>query len=152
MKDKKVNETEALAADLQAAVEKNNELLNDLQRTRADFENFRKQVELQKAQAVNLAKLNTVSKILPLIDDMNRGISAHTELAPLAKSLEKAMAELGLKKIDSEPGAEFNPDLHEAVTMEEGEGETEVITETLRPGYLYDGAVLRAAMVKVKRA
>lgn len=128
------------------------ELLNDLQRTRADFENFRKQVEVQKEQAKKLAADSTVLKLLPLIDDMSRAISANPEtLAPVAKTLEKTMSELGLKKIETAEGTEFNPDLHDAISMDESDGEKEVIAEELRPGYLYNNEVLRAAMVRVKR-
>lgn len=129
------------------------ELTNDLQRTRADFENYRKQVEAQKHQAMDLARVGTVLKFLPLVDDMERAIGTYqAELTPLRKSFEKTLKDLGLQKIASEPGVEFNPDLHEAVSIEEGDGgETEVIAETLRPGYTYDGNVLRAAMVKVTR-
>ncbi len=127
------------------------ELTNDLQRTRADFENFRKQVEVQKNQAMASAKYATVVKFLPLVDDFSRAIDAYSEqLAPLRKSLDKTLSSLGLTQIDSRPGTEFNPDLHEAISVEDNEGDSEVIAETLRPGYLYDGAVIRAAMVKVK--
>ena len=126
------------------------EMINDLQRTRADFENFRKQVELQKENERKTTKFATVYKILPLIDDFDRAIDTYKELEPLKKSLDKAMNELSLKKIPSENGLEFNPDLHDAV-MVEGEGEKEVISETLRPGYYYENEVLRPAMVKVQR-
>lgn len=128
------------------------ELTNDLQRTRADFENYRKQMDLQKAQAADFARFETVKKVLPLLDDLDRAIAATPELSPLQKNLEKTVSELGLTKIESSAGTEFNPDLHDAVMMEGGEGEHEVIAETLRAGYLYNGAVLRAAMVKVKNA
>lgn len=128
------------------------ELTNDLQRTRADFENFRKQVEAQKTQVKQIEKLATVLRFLPLLDDVDRAISTYPEqLAPLGKSIEKLKKELMLEKINSEPGTDFNPDLHEAVMVEDGEGEKEVIAETLRTGYLYDSQVVRAAMVKVKR-
>ena len=127
-----------------------NELTNDLQRTRADFENFRKQVEVQKENAKKMAQLATVYRVLPLLDDLDRAIESYKELAPLSKSLEKTLKELKLLKIASGEGAEFNPDLHDAV-MVEGEGEKEVIAETLRPGYYYEGEVLRPAMVKVKK-
>ena len=128
------------------------ELTNDLQRTRADFENFRKQVEIQKEQAKKLAADSTVLKLLPLIDDMSRAISANPEtLAPIAKTLEKTMDTLGLKKIETKEGTEFNPDLHDAISMDDSEGEKEVVAEELRPGYLYNNEVLRAAMVRVKR-
>ena len=130
--------------------EKVAELTNDLQRTRADFENFRKQVEIQKENEKNTVKLATVYKVLPLLDDLNRAINSYAELKPLEKSLEKSLQELNLVKIDSSEGAEFNPDIHNAV-MVEGDGEKEVIAETMRPGYYYDGEVLREAMVKVRK-
>lgn len=126
------------------------ELTSDLQRTRADFENFRKQVEMQKEQEKKTVKYATVYKVLPLIDDMSRAIVTFEELTPIGKTLEKTMKELGLERIISDKGTEFNPDLHEAV-MVEGEGEKEVIAETLRPGYYYEGEVLRPAMVKVQK-
>lgn len=129
---------------------KKDELLADLQRTRADFENYRKQMDLQKAQAADFAKYETVKKVLPLLDDIDRAIAATPELKPLEKSLEKTLTELKLNKIDSEPGTEFNPDLHDAVMMEESEGEKEVVAETMRAGYTYNGSVIRPAMVKVK--
>jgi len=126
------------------------ELTNDLQRTRADFENFRKQVELQKEKAKKAAKYATVSNFLPLLDDLDRAISSYDELNPLQKSMEKTLKELSLVKIDSAEGVEFDPDIHDAV-MVDGDGEKEVIAETLRPGYYYEGEVLRPAMVKVKK-
>lgn len=128
------------------------ELTNDLQRTRADFENFRKQVDLQKQQAQQLATYATVMKLLPLLDDMALAIKAHPELEPLQKTLDKTLSELELQPINAEPGVDFNPDFHEAIAMDEGEGEREVISEILRPGYLYQGQPLRAAMVKVTHA
>ncbi len=128
------------------------ELTNDLQRTRADFENYRKQVELQKSQAMDSARYATIMKILPLLDNLDLAIKAHAELQPLEKSLAKTLSELKLEKMHTETGVEFNPDLHEAVIMEDGDGDKEVVSETLRPGYLYEGKVLRAAMVKVKKA
>ncbi len=128
------------------------ELLNDLQRTRADFENFRKQVEIQREQAKKIAQDATILKMLPLIDDMSRAIAANPEtLDPVAKTLEKAMDSLGLKKIETKEGTDFNPDLHDAISMEESDGEKEVVAEELRPGYLYNNEVLRTAMVRVKR-
>lgn len=127
------------------------ELTNDLQRTRADFENYRKQTEIQKENEKKSTRLATVFKVLPLLDDIERAINTYEELKPLEKSLEKTLKDLSLAKIDSNPGTEFNPDLHDAV-MVEGEGEKEIVSETLRPGYYYENEVLRPAMVKVKRA
>lgn len=126
------------------------ELTNDLQRVRADFENYRKQVEMQKENEKKAVKLATVYKILPLLDDLDRAFGAYNELAPVAKSLDKVLKELQITKIPSDVGVEFNPDLHDAI-MVEGDGEKEVIAETLRPGYYYEGEVLRPAMVKVEK-
>ena len=126
------------------------ELTADLQRTRADFENYRKQIEAQKENERKATRLATVYKLLPLLDDLDRAIANYPELKALEKSLQKTFGELGLAKIDSSAGVEFNPDLDEAV-MVEGEGEKEVISETLRSGYYYEGEVLRPAMVKVRR-
>lgn len=126
------------------------ELTNDLQRTRADFENYRRQVEQQKLQYGNVVKNTTVMKLLPLIDDIDRAIAANENLQPLAKSLEKTLKELSLERVETAAGTPFNPDLHEAV-MVEGDGEKEVIAETLRAGYRYDGELIRPAMVKVTR-
>ena len=142
---KKNEQNDGKMVELQA---KYDELVGDLQRTRADFENYRKQVEMQKENEKNATKLATIYKMLPLVDDIDRAISNYAELAPLQKSLEKSLKDLGLSRIDT--SGEFDPDLHEAV-MAEGDGEMEKIAEVLRPGYYYDGAVLRPAMVKVKR-
>lgn len=142
-----------ISPELAAAATQIVELTNDLQRTRADFENFRKQVDLQKSQAMVVAKNATVMKFLPLIDDLSRAISAYPEqLRPLEKSFLSTLQSLGLQIIDSAPGTEFNPDYHDAVSIDDSEDGVEVITETLRPGYTYDGAVIRAAMVRVGHA
>ena len=128
-----------------------NELLEDLQRTRADFENYRKQIEAQKVAEKKLVRNATVMRFLPLLDDVDRAIMTYgEELAPLEKSLEKTLKDLGLTKIAVEVGMEFNPEIFEAV-MAEGDGEKTVISEVLRPGYYYESEVLRPAMVKVKK-
>ena len=149
IKDSKKNEQtpDNPSANLEKTI---NDLTTDLQRTRADFENYRKQMDAQKMQAIEFAKQDTVKKFLPLLDDLDRAINATPELSPLAKNLEKTLGELGLSKINSEVGADFNPDLHDAVMMEESDGTKEVVAETLRAGYTYAGVVIRPAMVKVK--
>ena len=159
MKEKKPNTEQPVEKVVENSTPETNpleakvlELTQDLQRTRADFENFRKQVETQKTQAKQIEKLATIIRFLPLLDDIDRAVLTYPEqLSPLAKSIDKLKKELLLEKINSEPGAEFNPDLHDAVMVEESDGEKEVIAETLRPGYYYNGEVVRPAMVKVKR-
>ena len=101
-----------------------------------------------KENAKKLAENATVLKFLPLLDDLDRAIKTYDELKPLEKNFEKTLKTLRLEKIKTERGTEFNPEFHEAV-MSEGDGEKEVISETLRDGYLYAGEVLRPAMVKI---
>ena len=137
--------------ELEKLAQQNAELIGDLQRTRADFENFRKQVDLHREQAKILAKHATISKFLPLIDDMSRAIKAHPDLlSPVQKTLDKTLKSLNLSIIDSNIGTPFNPEFHNAISMEDDEPGKEVIAEELIPGYLYEGQVLRAAMVRVK--
>lgn len=137
------------------------EITQDLQRSRADFENYRKQTERERTQAFNSGKAGAVKSLLPIIDTIERATKhAPDELKDhawvkgvqgLQKQLETQLKSLGLTKIAAEPGSEFNPELHEAVQFDDGDGDTEVIAEELQTGYEYDGAVLRASMVKVTK-
>ena len=135
------------------------ELTGDLQRLRADFENYRKRVDIEKAQLSDLAKAATIMKLLPIIDTIERAV-AHTpaELADnqwvkgvtsLTKNLEKSLQELGLARIQATPGTTFDPTLHEAVMMDETQGDKQVVAEELRAGYTLAGQVVRPSMVKV---
>ena len=138
------------------------ELTQDLQRTRADFENYRKRVDIEKEQARATGKVQAISTLLPVIDNIERAI-AHLPkelednawakgVAGLVKNLEKSLGELNLSRIDANPGAQFDPELHEAVSFDESaEGEHEVIAEELQPGYKLGSDVMRPSMVKVTR-
>lgn len=145
--------------DLQHTID---ELTLDLQRTRADFENYRKRVEAEKQSAHSMGQAKSVMKLLPVIDTIERAIANVPEeladnawakgVAGLGKQLDKQLKEIGLEKIDAKPGTSFNPELHQAVQFdEEADGEKEVIAEELRAGYTLDGTVIRDAMVKVTR-
>lgn len=138
------------------------ELTLDLQRTRADFENYRKRVETEKQAAQDLGQTKAIMKLLPVIDTIERAIAnVPAELADnawakgvagLSKQLDKQLKDLGLEKIDAKPGTPFNPELHQAVQFDEAaEGDKEVIAEELRAGYILNGAVVRDAMTKVTR-
>ncbi len=138
------------------------ELTLDLQRTRADFENYRKRVEAEKQSAQDLGQTKAIMKLLPVIDTIERAIAnVPAELADnawvkgvagLSKQLDKQLKDLGLEKIDAKPGTPFNPELHQAVQFDEAaEGDKEVIAEELRAGYILNGAVVRDAMTKVTR-
>ena len=159
-KDKKVEEQaedniEELQAEEAQEVDERDakiaELTNDLQRTRADFENYRRQVEQQREQYGQLKAEATVRKFLPLLDDIDRAVAAQPEaMAPLAKNIEKTLKSLNLEKLSPEAGAEFDPNEHNAVMME-GDGDNETIAEVLQAGYKYDGEIVRAAIVKVAK-
>ena len=138
------------------------ELTLDLQRTRADFENYRKRVEAEKQSAHQMGQAKSVMKLLPVVDTIERAIANVPEelkdnpwakgVAGLNKQLDKQLKEIGLEKINTKPGTLFNPELHQAVQFDEAaEGEKEVIAEELRAGYTLDGVVIRDSMVKVTR-
>lgn len=138
------------------------ELTLDLQRTRADFENYRKRVESEKQSAQKIGEEKTVTKLLPVIDTIERAVANVPEeiadnawvkgVTSLTKQLDKQLKDIGLEKINSQPGVLFNPELHQAIQCDnEAEGETEVVAEELRAGYTLNGSVIRDAMVKVTR-
>ena len=151
-KSKKQDELEQQVADLTL----------DLQRTRADFENYRKRVEAEKEMARGSGRAGAIMKLLPVIDNIERAI-AHlpddlkdnawaSSVVKLTKNLEKSLADMGVQRIEAATGSAFNPDLHDAVQFDEdAEGDNEVIAEELQPGYKVDGVVMRPSMVKVTR-
>lgn len=151
-KSKKTEELEQEIADLTA----------DLQRTRADFENYRKRVEQEKVAARSAGQSAAILKLLPVIDTIERAI-AHVPadmadnkwaqgIVGLVKNLEKSLESLNLKRIEATPGTEFNPELHEAIQFDEdAEGDHEVIAEELQAGYTLGGHPIRHSMVKVTR-
>lgn len=138
------------------------ELTLDLQRTRADFENYRKRVDAEKVAARESGQAGAILKLLPVIDNIERAIAYTPEdlkdnswvqsVAGLVKHLEKSLDSLSLKRIDANPGTVFDPELHEAIQFDEdATGEKEVIAEELQSGYLLHGHPIRHAMVKVTR-
>lgn len=139
------------------------ELTLDLQRTRADFENYRKRVDAEKSAAREAGQSSAILKLLPVIDNIERAIAYMPDdlkdntwaqsVAGLVKNLEKSLESLNLKRIDATAGVDFNPELHEAIQFDEdAKGEKEVIAEQLQGGYTLNGHVIRHAMVKVTRA
>ena len=138
------------------------ELTQDLQRTRADFENYRKRVELEKTAAREAGQASAILKLLPVIDNIERAVTYMPEelkdnkwangIASLTKNLERSLENLNLKRIDATTGVDFNPDLHEAIQLDEdAEGEKEVVAEELQAGYTLNGRPVRHAMVKVTK-
>ena len=143
-------------------IQKVGELTQDLQRTRADFENYIKRSETEKVFARESGQANAILKLLPVIDNIERAISYTPDelknnswvqgVTSLVKNLEKSLDDLNLKRIDAKPGTIFNPDLHEAILFDEDStGEHEVIVEEMQPGYMLNGRPIRHSMVKVIR-
>lgn len=138
------------------------ELTADLQRTRADFENFRKRVDAEKQTARESGQASAILKLIPVVDNIERAIvymprelkdnAWAQSVSGLVKNLEKSLESLNLTRIDAKVGTIFNPELHEAIQFDEdATGEQEVIAEELQAGYLLNGQPIRHAMVKVTR-
>ena len=136
------------------------EELNDkYRRTMAEFDNFRKRTEKEKAAMYEIGAKDIIEKILPVVDNFERGLAAIPEddkATPVAegmnkiyRQLTKVLEDIGVKEIDA-CGKEFNPDYHNAVMHVEDEafGENEV-AEVLQKGYTYRDTVVRHSMVKV---
>jgi molecular chaperone GrpE len=132
------------------------ELTADLQRLRADFENYRKNIDREKSLLMDATARRTLINFLPVLDDIERATAhAPAELADntwvegiigLTKRLDTTLASLGVTKITATAGAKFDPNLHEAVTSGD---QGEKITAELRSGYLLNGEVIRPSMVNV---
>jgi len=142
--------------------QKNGELVADLQRLRADFENYRKRVDGEKSAAVKTGETKAILKLLPVIDTIERAVAnMPAELADnkwaqgvagLIKQFERALKELHLERIDATPGTLFDPTVHEAIQFDEDStGATEVVESELQSGYKLGDTPIRHAMVRVKR-
>jgi molecular chaperone GrpE len=135
------------------------ELTEALQRERADSTNLRRRTEEEKSKLGDFYKANVVRALLPGLDNLERALKhAPKDLKDhdyvkgvqgVVKQFEKTLAELGVEKIKTE-GEKFDPKYHEAVGMEEGEGDTEVVAEELQADYTLGDEVVRHAFVKVK--
>lgn len=137
------------------------ELTNLVQRTRADFENYRKHTEADMARARQVGEESVVKKLLPIIDVLDAAMANVPEeltnndwakgIVGAHKNLTKMMSELKLTRQEVKVGDVFDHNLHDAILFDDGNGDKEVIAEVLRPGYLYNNQILRPAMVKVTK-
>ncbi len=135
------------------------ELTEALQRERADATNLRRRHEEQIASLKNLVKASVVRDLLPVIDNFERALK-HTpkELGEhdfvkgvqgIVKQFEKTLSDVGVERIAT-VGQPFDPRYHEAISMEEGDGSEEVVSEELQAGYRLGDEVIRHAMVRVR--
>ncbi|MGH9226016.1 MAG: nucleotide exchange factor GrpE [Acidimicrobiales bacterium] len=124
------------------------EFREQYQRTRAEFENYRKRMLKQQTEHVERANEGLVEKLLPVLDNFDAAISHGTGYEQVRASFLVMLAKEGLERIDP-VGKPFDPSESDAVAHEDGDGGP-VVAEVLRPGYRWKGRVLRPAMVRVR--
>ncbi|ELT45002.1 nucleotide exchange factor GrpE [Arthrobacter nitrophenolicus] len=129
------------------------ELKNDLLRLQAEYVNYRKRVERDRAVAGEMAVIGVLNSLLPVLDDVDaarqHGDLTDGPFAAIATKLENALKTYGLVRID-ETGVEFDPTIHEALIQQPGEDiEVDTVSQVLRSGYKSGERVLRAAQVIV---
>lgn len=135
------------------------ELTEALQRERADVTNIRRRHEEQLVSLREALKANVVRDLLPVVDNFERALKYVPEhlkdedyikgVQGVVKQFEKTLADLGVERIAT-VGEVFNPVYHEAVSMDEGDGGQEIVSEELQAGYKIGDEVIRHAMVRVK--
>lgn len=154
MSTKKTPKTNNSQTDEQVA-----QLTEALQRERADAANLRRRHDEQIAGLRSSVKAQVVKDLLPIIDNFERALKhVPNELEGndyikgvqgVVKQFEKTLTDLGVERITT-VGEPFDPHLHEAVSMEEGDSGQEIVSEELQAGYKIGDDVIRHAMVRVK--
>ena len=130
-------------------------------RTLAEYENFRKRSEKEKAQMFELGAKSIIEQLLPVVDNFERALEHISEeekensfvkgVEGIYKQIQKMFSDCDIQAIEA-VGQKFNPALHNAVmTEEEGDAEEDTVTADLQTGYTYRGNVVRHSMVKVKK-
>lgn len=155
MTDKKPKETKIDVEALEAQIA---ELTDALQRERADVINVRRRHDEQLASLKNVVKASVVRDLLPVVDNFERALKhVPSELKDndyvkgvrgVVKQFEKTLEDIGVTRIKT-VGEPFDPALHEAVSMEDGKGSVEIVSEELQAGYTLGDEVIRHAMVRV---
>ncbi|QUH32070.1 nucleotide exchange factor GrpE [Vallitalea guaymasensis] len=136
-----------------------NEYVDKLQRTMAEFDNFRKRTIKEKSMMYENGAKETLEKLLPIVDNFERALDSISEeqkelpftqgVEMIFKQLMSALNELGVEEIKAE-GNEFDPNFHHAVTHADDESLGEnIVAEVFQKGYMYNDSVLRHSMVKV---
>jgi molecular chaperone GrpE len=135
------------------------ELTDALQRERADAMNVRRRSEEERLKLGSFYKSSIIRELLPVIDNFERAlkhvpkdIESHEYIKGVqgvVKQFEQTLAKLGVERIKT-VDQPFDPNLHEAVSHEEGEGDSEIVSEELQSGYILGDEVIRHAMVRVK--
>ncbi len=136
------------------------ELTADLQRLQAEFINFKRRSEEERTRAVSAGKEQAVIALLPVLDNIERAVAHEPEdikdhawvkgVSAVSKQLGSQLEAIGLVKVGVE-GEPFDPEKHDAIAVDDGEGETEVVSAVLQTGYQFGDQIIRHAMVKVTK-
>ena len=158
MTKKQTKDVDYQAAAEQLAAE-NAQLTEALQRERADATNLRRRHDEQIASLRLTVKASVVKDLLPIIDNFERALKHVPKelegneyvkgIEGIVRQFEKTLADIGVERIKT-VGEPFDPHLHEAVSMEAGDGKQEVVSEELQSGYRLGDDIIRHAMVRVK--
>jgi molecular chaperone GrpE len=147
---------EAITAERDRLIEEKNDLLDRLLRRQAEFDNFRRRAERERADILEYANTETVRAILPILDDFERALKVEAVDKEYRRGMELTHQRLSdaLKKLGLEPigakGQKFDPHVHHAVEMiETDKVEDHTILDEFQRGYNFRGRLLRPAMVKV---
>lgn len=152
-KEKKKSKKESEIEKLQAELDAKNDLLV---RTAAEFDNFKKRTERERAAISEFAKAQVIKQLLPILDNIDRAAAVDKETPDYIKGIEMIVKQfetiadnIGIEQIAAE-GDQFDPNFHEAVMhIEDEELGENVIAQVLQKGYKLGDTVIRAAMVKV---
>lgn len=140
---------EGASGDSDAAAERD-EYRDALLRVKAEFDNYRKRSAKEQSDLTARANVRLATELLPVLDACDAALGhGATDVEPIFKSLLEILGKEGLERMDP-AGSEFDPNLHEAVAHEDGDGSAPVVAETFRIGYSWRGQVIRAPMVKVR--
>lgn len=134
--------------------EENQTILNDLKRVQAEFDNYRKREENQHQERINQANERLIRDLLPVIDNLELAIVNTPDSNESLKGIKMIYTQLfstleqyGLKKMQSK--GQFNPELHEAMLIEQSNKENNEILEVFNEGYYLHDKVIRHAKVKL---
>ena len=155
-KNDKLEKAEKALKEAEAKLE---DASDRMKRQLAEFDNYRKRTEKEKAASFDMGARSVIEKLLPVVDSFERGLGGLSEeqkAEPFAagmdlvyKQLKKMLDDLGVEAIEA-VGKPFNPDLHNAVMHAEDESQPEnTVAEEFQKGYTYRGTVIRYSMVKV---
>jgi molecular chaperone GrpE len=151
-----VDHLAAVLAERDQLASEKAELMDRLMRRQAEFENFRKRVERERAEMLEFGGIEVLKAILPMMDDFERALETGSEDKEYVRGMEliyqrfsEALKKLGLEPMESK-GKKFDPNLHHAVDKQEtSEHDEDIVLSEYQRGYYWRGRLLRPAMVKV---